>query len=262
MIGALDLLAAPAAEPVAYGGRLTAADLLTAYRAGVFPMPADGPGGALINRTLHEQDVACGRIAELPGRADPYDLAWHCPDPMPVLDVGGVRFGRNTRRLVRNRYAGWRTTADQCFAEVLAGCARDRRPQWITEELAAGLLDLHRAGWAHSVEVWDGDTLIAGLFGVAVGRVFSADSMFHTVPDASKVALADLAERLRPTPARMIAVQVPTPHVIAAGATTVSRQQFLATVAESGDPILIDPSPQFVARLAPAAGGGDGKEHR
>lgn len=260
MIGTLDLLAAPADEPVAYGGRLTAADLLAAYRAGVFPLPADGPGGALINRTLHEPDVAAGRIAELPGRADPYDLAWHCPDPMPVLDVGGVRLGRNTRRLVRNRY-GWHTTADRCFAEVVAGCARDRRPAWITAELAAGLTDLHRAGWAHSIEVWDGDTLIAGLFGVGVGHVFSADSMFHAVPDASKVALADLAERLRPTPARIIAVQVPTPHVLAAGATTMSRERFLAAVASSGDPVPIDPSPQLAARLAPAAGG-DRKEHR
>jgi leucyl/phenylalanyl-tRNA--protein transferase len=246
----IDLSAAPPAEPVAFGGELTPPELLDAYRCGVFPLPADGPGGALINRTLHEIDVMSGRIGLLPGRADPFDLAWHCPDPMPVLRVGGVHLSRTLRGQLRNRYSGWRTTANYCFAEVVDACARGRTPAWLTDELVSGLHGLHTAGWAHSIEVWDGDTLIGGLFGVGTGAVFSGDSMFHTVPDASKVAVADLADRLAATPVRLIGVQVLSPHVVAAGATTLDRARYLAALTVRADRVDLDPSVLPAARLA------------
>lgn len=246
----IDLSAAPSAEPVAFGGALGPHELLDAYRCGVFPLPADGPGGALINRTLHEVDVASGRIALLPGRTDPFDLAWHCPDPMPVLRVGGVRISRTLRQQLRNRYSGWRTTANYCFAEVVDACGRDRTPAWLTDELVAGLRGLHAAGWAHSVEVWDGDALIGGLFGVGIGTVFSGDSMFHTIPGASKVALADLADRLAATPVRLIGAQVLSPHVAAAGATTLDRAGYLAALTDRTDRVELDPSVLPAARLA------------
>jgi leucyl/phenylalanyl-tRNA--protein transferase len=245
----IDLTRAPNAEPVAYGGGLTAPELLDAYRAGVFPMPADGTG-ALVNRVLHEPDTASGRIALLPGRADPYDLAWHCPDPMPIIDVPGVHLSRTVRQLLRNRHPGWRTTADEHFAEVVARCAAHRKPAWITDELAAGMTALHEAGWAHSIEVWDGDALIGGLFGVGTGAVFSADSMFHAVPNASKVAVADLADRLRPTAVRLVAVQVLRPHVLAAGASAMDRLDYLSTLAEHIGQVSLDPSSRPAARLA------------
>ncbi|MGH8932661.1 MAG: leucyl/phenylalanyl-tRNA--protein transferase [Egibacteraceae bacterium] len=248
----VDLTSAPATEPVAYGGGLSGPELLEAYRAGVFPMPADGAVGALINRTLHTADTASGRIALLPGRADPYDLAWHCPDPMPVIGVPDVHLSHSMRRLLRNRYRGWRTTANQRFTEVMARCAGSRKPVWITEELTGGMIALHQAGWAHSIEVWDGETMIGGLFGVATGAVFSADSMFHTASNASKVAVADLADRLSPTPVQLIAVQVLSPHVVAAGASPMDRVRYLSILAQLANPVALDPSSQPAARLATA----------
>jgi leucyl/phenylalanyl-tRNA--protein transferase len=245
----VDLAAAPAAEPVAYGGGLTAPELLEAYRAGVFPMPADQTG-ALVNRVLHDADTASGRIALLPGRADPYDLAWHCPDPMPIIGVPGGHLSRSVRQLLRNRHSGWRTTADERFSEVVARCAAHRTPAWITDELAAGMAALHDAGWAHSIEVWDGDTLIGGLFGVGTGGVFSADSMFHAVPNASKLAVADLVDRLRPTAVRLVAVQVISPHVLAAGASAMNRLDYLSTLSKHTGPVTLDPSSRPAARLA------------
>lgn len=246
----VDLMTAPSTEPVAYGGRLTEPDLLEAYRTGVFPMPADDATGALINRTLHATDVASGRIALLPGRRDPYGLAWHCPDPMPVIGVPEVHLSRSLRQLLRNRYRGWHTTANRRFTEVVARCAGSRRPAWITDELADGMIALHETGWAHSIEVWDSDTMIGGLFGVGTGTVFSADSMFHTVPGASKLAVADLADRLSPTPVRIIAVQVLSPHVVAAGASTLDRLTYLSVLAQRADPVTLDPSSRPAARLA------------
>lgn len=246
----IELASAPSAEPVAYGGLLTGPELLDAYRAGVFPMPADGATGALINRTLHATDAASGRIALLPGRRDPYDLAWHCPDPMPVIGVPEVHLSRSLRQLLRNRYRGWRTTANQRFAEVVARCAGSRKPTWITDELTDGMMELHEAGWAHSIEVWDGDAMIGGLFGVGTGAMFSADSMFHTVPGASKLAVADLADRLNPTPVRFIAVQVLSSHVVAAGASAVDRFTHLSILAQRADQVALDPSSQAAVRLA------------
>ncbi len=246
----IDLRGAPAADPVAYGGGLSPDDLLNGYRAGVFPMPAHDGEGALINRTLHEADVAAGRIALVPGRGDPFDLAWYCPDPMPTIHPDRVHLSAELRRLLRNRHRDWHTTGDRCFAEVVAACARDRHPGWITEELRAGLLGLHEMGWAHSIEVWDGDTLIGGLFGVGVGAVFSADSMFHTVSNASRVAIADLADRLRGTGVQMISVQVLSPHLTAVGAVAQPRGAYLATLARSADRVALDPASRPAARLA------------
>jgi leucyl/phenylalanyl-tRNA--protein transferase len=246
----IDLTAAPTSDPVAYGGCIDADNLLAAYRAGVFPMPADDPATALINRTLHEPDVSAGRITVLPGRADPFTLAWHCPDPMPVLPVDGVHVSRSLRRALRRRYGGWHTTADQAFARVVSGCAEGRTTTWLNDELVAALHVLHGRGWAHSVEVWDGDRLVGGVFGVAIGTVFSADSMFHTTADASKVAVLDLAARLAASTVRSIAVQVLSAHVTAAGASAVPRAMFLAELARQDTPVILDPTPAAAARLA------------
>src|SRR5688500_8285292 len=144
---------------VGVGGRLDADLLLHAYRHGVFPWYA---------------------------RGDP--VLWWCPDPRGVLPLDAVHV---PRRLARTLASGrFRVTADTAFGRVMRACAEGREGgTWIHREMFAPYLALHEAGHAHSVEVWDGQRLVGGIYGVRVGRVFCAESKFHRVRDASKVAL-------------------------------------------------------------------------
>ncbi len=165
----LDLARAPGDAPVAFGAELTGPVLLAAYRRGLFPMPADDMAAAF-HEVRHGSEVAAGRIALLPGPAgqDPYALAWWSPDPRPVLAPGEVHLATRLRRSLRTGADG-SSTADRAFAEVVAACAEGRRPVWLTPALRAALARLHRAGVAHSAEVWDGPELVGGAFGVVVG---------------------------------------------------------------------------------------------
>ncbi|HEX2272976.1 MAG TPA: leucyl/phenylalanyl-tRNA--protein transferase, partial [Acidimicrobiales bacterium] len=151
---------------VGFGADLTPETLVDAYRRGVFPWP-------------HR------RVA----------LPWFCPDPRAVIPAGGVHVSRSLRR--RLRRAGWETTVDADFAAVVGACAvRSRREgTWITREMADAYERLHELGWAHSVEVWEGEELVGGIYGVRVGGCFTGESMFHRRSDASKAALVDLVTR-------------------------------------------------------------------
>jgi leucyl/phenylalanyl-tRNA--protein transferase len=114
---------------------------------------------------------------------------------------------------------------------------------------------LWRLGWAHSVEIWDGDELVGGLYGVAVGGCFTGESMFHRATDASKVALVDLVDRWREAGGAFVDVQLPTAHLAGLGATEVRRAEFLALLASVRDrhvPVVLERLP--VSRLAPPAG--------
>ncbi|MFF1903543.1 leucyl/phenylalanyl-tRNA--protein transferase [Kitasatospora sp. NPDC058218] len=231
----LDLRRAPGDGPVAFGAELGADVLLAAYHRGLFPMPAADDYASAFNEARFEEAVAAGEVALLPGAEDdPYALAWWSPDPRPVIAPGGVRLGSRLARRLRNGLHWW-TSADRAFARVLAACAEGRQPPWLTEQLSTTLIELQERGVAHSAEVWEGEELIGGVFGVAAGPVLSLDSMFHRRPDAGRVAVADLAARFAAAGGRLLDAQWDTPHVRTLGATAVPREHYLSALAAPAD---------------------------
>jgi leucyl/phenylalanyl-tRNA--protein transferase len=241
----------PRDAPVAVGGELSPAWLIGAYRQGAFPWPADDSGTAADLRRRFGPAVASGQIPNLtPDRPATLDLPWWSPDPRGVLRVGTVRVSRSLRS--RLRTSGWTTTVNRRFAEVVRRCARPGADAWLTPQIVAAYLGLHDLGWAHSVEVWAGDSLVGGNFGVLVGGVFVGESMFHARADGSKVALVDLAARLAEAGARLIDVQFATAHLRSMGAVEVPRDRFLRHLLEVRDAdvrIVLDRLP--VDRLVP-----------
>ncbi|MER7582398.1 leucyl/phenylalanyl-tRNA--protein transferase [Kitasatospora sp. NPDC097691] len=221
---------APGDGPVAFGGTLGPGELLAAYRRGLFPLPAADVYASAYNEAVYGDAVEAGQVPLLPGGEDPYALAWWSPDPRPVIAADGVRIGSRLARRLRNRSAWW-TSADRAFGQVLAACAERRQPVWLTRELAAALTRLHALGAAHSGEVWEGEELIGGVFGVAVGAVLSLDSMFHRRPDAARVAVADLGARFGAVGGRLLDVQWDGPHVRSLGAQPMPRSRYLAELA-------------------------------
>ncbi|MEU9073330.1 leucyl/phenylalanyl-tRNA--protein transferase [Kitasatospora sp. NPDC004745] len=253
----LDVRTAPADGPVAFGAGLGAAELLAAYRCGLFPMPAADEFAAAYNEARFQDAVEKGELALLtaPGGpsggpdADPYALAWWSPDPRPVLPPDGVRIGRRLARRLRNGLPWW-TSADRSFGEVLERCAERRQPVWLTDELKKGLEELHALGAAHSGEVWEGDELIGGVFGVATGPVLSLDSMFHLRPDAARVAVADLGVRFGAAGGRLLDAQWDGPHIRSLGAVLMPRERYLAELAAGVEPGPLACGPKPAARLA------------
>ncbi|HEY6532196.1 MAG TPA: leucyl/phenylalanyl-tRNA--protein transferase [Acidimicrobiales bacterium] len=183
---------------VGVGADLEPGTLLAAYRNGVFPMP-------------------------IPGRRR---IAWWSPDPRGILPLDGLVLSRSLRRSVR-RYS---IRFDTAFADVVRCCAAPGRDgAWISPEIQAAYIELHRLGWAHSVEAWDDerDALVGGLYGVKVAGLFAGESMFHDQRDASKVALVALVDRLRGIGADLLDVQWLTPHLASLGAIEIRRQDYL-----------------------------------
>ncbi|HHH35934.1 MAG TPA: leucyl/phenylalanyl-tRNA--protein transferase [Gammaproteobacteria bacterium] len=184
---------------LAVGGRLSPDCLLRAYRRGIFPWYSE------------EQPIL-----------------WWSPDPRMVLFPDELRISRSLRKTLRRGI--YRVSVDRAFPEVIAACAAPRRDEpgtWITAEMEAAYCHLHREGWAHSVEVWAGDALVGGLYGVAIGRVFFGESMFHRRRDASKVALVSLVERLRQWHFALIDCQVASDHLATLGAREIPRAHFI-----------------------------------
>ncbi len=156
------------------------------------------------------------------GRGGRGPIGWWSPDPRGVLPVGALIVSRSLRRSVRS----FRTSVDTAFDEVLDGCADRRRPgRWITPQVAAAYRELHRLGWAHSVEVWSGRQLVGGLYGLAIGGLFAGESMFHRATDASKVALVTLVALLEPH--ALLDVQWRTEHLASLGVVEISRAEYL-----------------------------------
>jgi Leu/Phe-tRNA-protein transferase len=160
-------------SPVAFCADLSPASVLGAYRRGIIPFPAPDEHFRTINEFRYEDQVAHGTIGLVgreAGRAggwgdDPYWVAWWSPDPRPVIGVGQVHLGRNVRKQLRRGNA-W-TTVNTIFPQVAEECRAGRGPRWLTDALLRSLIELHQAGWAHSIEVWlDGD-LIGGGWGSA-----------------------------------------------------------------------------------------------
>jgi len=185
---------------VGVGADLEPGTVLAAYRSGLFPMPVD-------------QGM----------------LAWWSPEPRGVLPLDSLRVSRSLRRSC----ARFDVRVDTAFAEVVAACAdRSREGHWITDDVAAAYVRLHRLGWAHSVEAWsrqDG-RLAGGLYGIAVAGLFAGESMFHRCTDASKVALVALVELLGgPAGAaegRLLDVQWRTDHLASLGVVEVDRPTY------------------------------------
>ena len=186
-----------------FGGRLSPDWLLAAYGRGIFPWP-----------------ISTGTN---------YVLAWFSPDPRAVIEFERFHVSRRLRR--RLNKGVFRVTCNRDFGGVITGCAGPRRGDagtWITPELALAYMRLHRLGYAHSVEVWLADNLVGGVYGVSLGGYFSAESMFHRVTDASKVALAHLVGHLAVRGYTLLDVQQWTRHSGSMGATTMPRKAFLA----------------------------------
>lgn len=189
---------------VAVGGELEPETLLRAYRHGIFPWPVQG----------------------LP-------LLWFCPRERAVLEHDRLHVGRSLARA--RRRSALRFTIDADFDAVIRACADTPRPgqdgTWITPDIIRAYGRLHELGVAHSVEAWDAGRLVAGVYGVAVDGAFAAESMFHRVPDASKLALLHLVEHLASRGLDWIDIQVMTPHLARLGARTIPRATFLRRLA-------------------------------
>jgi leucyl/phenylalanyl-tRNA--protein transferase len=242
----LDVTGAPRAI-IALGGTLEPEMLVAAYRAGCFPWPS---GEEEQLERAARRLVKRGELPQWPGE-DP-TVPWCSPDPRAVLLADRIVVSRSLRRTLRR--AGWETTVDAAFDEVVAGCAAPapgREDTWITKRMRAAYNGLHEQGGAHSVEVWDGDELIGGLYGVLTGQVFSGESMFHCVADASKVAVVDLCARLLEAGVLVIDTQQPTEHLASMGQLLIHRDEYLSALAVLRDrPAQLDTARLPVSRLA------------
>lgn len=161
-------------------------------------------------------------------------LAWWSPVLRGIIELGSLHVTRSMRRSAKRYHC----TIDECFDGVIASCAElPRAGQWINDEMINAYRQLHRLGWAHSVEVWHGDELVGGLYGVRIDRFFAGESMFHTETDASKVALMHLVETMRSSNMGLLDVQWVTPHLASLGAVEIPRDAYLRRLATAIDPI-------------------------
>lgn len=185
---------------VALGGNLNVDTLLAAYRQGIFPWPIEG----------------------LP-------LAWFCPEERGVLDFASLHVPRSLVK--ERRRTSLRFTIDTAFQAVITACAGVKRRRedgtWITPRIIRAYCELHARGHAHSVEAWEGNMLVGGVYGVDVDGAFAGESMFHLRPNASKLALLYLIEHLRERNLEWMDIQVITPHMDALGAMIITRDEFL-----------------------------------
>lgn len=183
---------------LAWGGDLAPPRLLSAYRAGIFPWYSEGQ-----------------------------PILWWSPAPRCVIFPDQVHLSRRTRR--RFNTGAYRLSADTAFDRVVEGCAGPRdydRGTWITDDLRTAFGCLHHLGYAHSVEVWRGDALEGGIYGLAIGSVFFGESMFRRSVDASKIALVALCRLLCDWDFGLLDCQVRNPHLFRMGAVELGRAAF------------------------------------
>jgi leucyl/phenylalanyl-tRNA---protein transferase len=183
---------------LAAGGDLTLPRLLRAYREGIFPWYEAGQ-----------------------------PILWWSPDPRTVLFSDQVRISRSLHKTLRS--GRFRLSFDEAFKQVIRGCAEPRggvHGTWITYGMQQAFVQLHEAGHAHSVEVWQDGSLVGGLYGVSLGRMFYGESMFSRVSDASKVALVALCRHLAHWGYPLIDCQTPSAHLTRMGARPMSRREF------------------------------------
>ena len=190
---------------VCVGGRLTPEWLLDAYRHGIFPWPV----------------------------WDNEPMAWWSLDPRAIIEFDNLHVSRRLAR--KMRMGRFNATADHRFEDVIHACGMvgDRTNNtWLTPPMIAAYTELHRLGHAHSVEIWQDDCLVGGTYGVAIGGLFAAESMFHRVADASKMAVVHLVAHLRARGYRLFDIQQWTPHTGRMGAVEIPRIEYLCRLAE------------------------------
>lgn len=190
---------------VAVGGDFAPETIVEGYRRGIFPWP-------------HGDE----------------EYLWFSPDPRAILPVGGLHVARRLERVLRG--GRFRVTMDAAFREVVEGCAKRpaREGTWITPAYMEGYAALHELGWAHSFESWtEAGDLGGGVYGVAVGGLFGAESMFHRVTDASKVALAGMMSQAERAGMKLVDIQVLTPHTAGLGGVEISREEYLTRLVEA-----------------------------
>lgn len=185
---------------LALGGDLAPERLLLAYRMGIFPWFSEG-----------------------------MPILWHSPDPRLVLTPDALHVSRSLRKALRKK--PYEIRLDTAFADVIDACARTPRPgqngTWITADMREAYVELHRRGFAHSAEAWQGQRLVGGLYGVSLGGVFFGESMFAYASDASKIAFVTLMRQLAAWGIELIDCQVHTDHLASLGAEEWTRSRFL-----------------------------------
>lgn len=183
-----------------------------------------------------------------PMAVDHGEIRWYSPDPRGVIPLDSFHVPSRLARVIRS--GRFTIEIDRSFEAVMRACAETDRNDgdpgtWISGEILESYVELHRLGIAHSVETWQGDRLVGGLYGVALGGAFFGESMFHHATDASKVALAALVDRLRARGFRLLDIQWVTPHLEQFGAVEISRQKYLEQLADalSVEARFVDTSP-------------------
>jgi len=188
---------------VAIGGDFSVPRLLLAYRSGIFPWTAD-------------------------------PITWWSPDPRAIFELDRIHVSQSLAKVLRQDR--FQTTIDRAFRQVMEGCAEPRpgRGQtWITPEFFEGYTRLHEQGHAHSLECWQGEQLVGGIYGVAIGGFFAGESMFHRVSNASKVAVCQLVEHLRERSFTLFDIQMLTPITKQLGGITIPREEYFRRLARA-----------------------------
>ena len=204
-----------AAGLLAAGANLSPERLLQAYQNGIFPWFSEGQ-----------------------------PILWWSTDPRMVLFVDDFKISASLKKTLKKVHRGmgsngqWRVSFDQAFEDVMRACAAPRNGEagtWISEDIIAGYGALHKQGYAHSVEVWLGNKLVGGAYGVCIGKMFYGESMFTRVTDASKIALAYLVHFLKSQEVSMIDCQQQTAHLASLGATPIARSEFISHLRQAID---------------------------
>lgn len=177
-------------------GYIRPAVLIAAYRGGMFPMAMDNRG----------------------------EIGWFSPDPRGVIPLEDFHIPHGLKRTLRKE--PFEIRIDTAFKEVMRGCA-DRKTTWISEEIVNSYEKLFELGYAHSVETWQDGELVGGLYGIAIGGAFFGESMFSRAPDASKVALVKLVERIRKKRFQLLDTQWTNDHLSRFGCKEIPRHEYL-----------------------------------
>jgi len=193
---------------LAAGGDLGSDRLVAAYAKGIFPWFDDGQ-----------------------------PILWWSPDPRCVLRPADYHVSRRLRQTLRQ--STLTVSFNRAFDDVILACAGDRKSlqgTWITRDMIGAYQLLHNEGWAHSIEVWDSDRLIGGIYGLMIGKVFFGESMFSMEANASKIALLGLCQQLVQHNIELLDCQVVSQHLITLGATTIPRSEFAQVLQEACSP--------------------------
>lgn len=184
---------------LAAGGDLSAERLKHAYQKGIFPWYSEGE-----------------------------PILWWSPDPRAVFFVDNFKVHKSVIKTLKKQQL--QVTINHAFQEVIDACAAPRNDDngtWITDEMIEAYYDLHQLGDAHSIEVWQEDKLVGGIYGVATGGIFCGESMFSRISNGSKIALSCLINYLKPIGFKLIDCQIENPHLVSLGSSAISRELYL-----------------------------------